>query len=201
MKKRLFILLFSVHLLLVFFQALWATIDSYWIYHYNESPYVPVLIHLKQNSHTELYYLMSGINTGYGFYGIKASSEKYLKVTFLDSSENVLKSDRYFGLSTSNGVSRLKGFASYLANHIGETEKMIEIDTSSVSSENLQEIIQFRKEYISKVLKWLGKNEASNISNCVSYKVDLLTIVPESDRQFNTKPKLYVIQKGYFPVQ
>src|SRR5690554_3372624 len=110
--KKLLTIFFLVHLTLIFFQGLLTTIDGYWSYHYNKIPDLATLNLLKQNKYTELYYQVSGINTGYGFYGIKTSSEKFLMISFLDSLDRELKSNRYFNFSTSNGISRFKGYAS-----------------------------------------------------------------------------------------
>lgn len=198
MKKRLLVLFFTVHLLLILFQSIWATIDGYWSFHFNKKPYVPVFSWLKQNTRTELYYMLSGTNTGYGFYGIKTSTKKYLLITFLDSTGNIIKSGRYFHLSTSNGISRLGGYASYLANYIADSKKIADADTTGISSE----IIEFRRNYITKILKWFGK-EASAIAGSASYKIKLLTIVPENIwyRPRNNEPELYVIQEGIYPVR
>lgn len=209
MKKALLILFFTCHLLLIFFQSLWATIDGFWSYHYNETPYIPVLSSLKQNEYSEPYYLLSGTDTGYGFYGIHASTEKYLRATFLDSSDQVLKTDRFFNLSTTNGISRLKGYASFLVNYVAETKNSIEADTASIDDNTSQVLklrkdYQFRKDYVVKTLKWLGKKEASKIPGCTSYKIELLTIVPEDIWERNepkSRPKIYVVQEGKFPVQ
>lgn len=206
--KKIVALFFLVHLTLIFFQGLLTTIDGYWIYHHNKIPDLSIFNLLKQNKHTELYYQIAGINTGYGFYGIKASSEKFFRIKFFDSLDRELKSDRYFNFSTTNGISRLKGYASFLANYIADTKTLIESDTLSTVSDpsvlQLRENYQFRKDYVEKAFKWLGKRNASLVSDCKSYKIELLTIVPENvwyRKNRKTKPKLYVIQEGLFPVQ
>lgn len=208
MKKKLLILFFTGHLLLVFFQALWANIDSYWNYHFDETPNIPILNLLKQNRYTEPYYVLSGTNTGYGFYGIHTSTEKYLNITFLDSTDREIKADRYFNLSGSNGITRLEGYASFLTNYVADTKKLIETDTASATNISpdvvqLRRNYQFRKDYIVKTFKWLGNRKAKNVPGCTSYKIKLLTIIPEDNwiRKRKTKPTIYVVQEGMFPVQ
>lgn len=207
MRKRLLILYFVGHLLLILFQAFWATLDGYWNYHFDERPHIPVLNLSKQNKYTEPYHVFTGTNTGYGFYGIHASTNKYLRATFLDSTDQVLKTDRYFNLSSTNGISRLGGYASFLANYIADTKELIDLDTISMDNsqdiEQLRKTYQFKKDYIEKVLKWHGKQQATLVPGCTSYKIELLTIVPENiwQRERKTKPNLYVIQEGIFPVQ
>ena len=200
MKKKLLILLFSLHLLLIFFQAFWATIDGYWIYHYNHRPNIPILGFLKQNPKTELYYILSGTNTGYGFYGIKTSSKKFFRITYLDSADNVLQYNRHFNLVTTNGASRLEGYASFLANLIADTQ--IENNDSLTARIN-SSFFQFKKNYVIRAIKWLGRKNEGNIANCTAYKVELLTVIPKNIWHSNHKkqPDMYVIQEGFFRVQ
>lgn len=146
------------------------------------------------------YFILSGTNTGYGFYGIRAATEKYFTATFFDSEGRELKSDRYFDLSSPNGYSRLKGYAAFLANYITDTEKMKKENSPNAATQNF---IQFREKYVEKVFKWLGQKEATLIPGCVSYKVTLLTIVPVDiwlDRS-KIKPELYVVKEKHFPIQ
>jgi len=208
MKKKILILFFTVHLLLIFFQALWANIYSYWTFHFDKAPYVPVLNLLKQNRFTEPYYVLSGTNTGYGFYGIHTSTEKYLRVSFLDSTDKEIKADRYFRLNGSNSISRFEGYASFLANYVADTKQLIESDTVSATDNSpeitrLRKDYQFRKDYIVKTLKWLGKREAGNVPGCTSYKIKLMTIAPENvwTRERKNKPNVYVVEEGTFPVR
>ena len=208
MKKKLLVLFFTGHLLLIFFQALWANIDSYSSFHFDKTPQIPILSLLRQNVYTEPYYVLSGTNTGYGFYGTHTSTEKYFKITFFDSSDKVIKTDRYFKLLSTNGITRLQGYASFLTNYTADTKKMIENDTfpdTDISSDvkDLRKKYQFRKDYVVKTFKWLGKEAAKNISGCKSYKIELLTIVPEDIwvRGRKIKPSIYVVQEALFPVQ
>jgi len=198
LKTVLLTLFFTVHLSLVFFQGIWTTIDGYRSVHFDGKPLgIPVLSLFRQNSYTEPYYMLSGINTGYGFYGIKTSTEKYFRATYLDTADNVLKADRYFGLSTMNGISRMGSFASFLVNYIADTERMEKQD--STSAEEIQKRIKFRKDYVTKSMKWLGKETANAIPGCASYRIELMTLVPVDAQQKNkTKPELYVVQEGLF---
>ncbi|SFW77893.1 hypothetical protein SAMN02927921_04279 [Sinomicrobium oceani] len=199
MKKHILIIFFTFHLLLIFFQAVWTTVDGYWIYHFNKAPDVPGLNLFKQNPRTELYYILSGTNTGYGFYGIKTSTEKFLRLTFFDDTGKIIGSDRYFGLSTRSGMARLGSYASYLANYIADTEKLQEDETRSPENKGF---IEFRKDYVRKALKWLGKKEAEAFPGCESYKIELLTVIPEDIRdRKDRKPELYVIEEGLYPIR
>ena len=201
LKKGLLVVFFTMHLSIVLFQAIWTTLDGYWNFHYDKALHIPVLNLFRQNKHTEPYYIFSGTNTGYGFYGIKTSTEKYFRATYLDTADNILKTDRYFGLSSSNGIARLGSYCSYLANYIGDTEKLIEAD--SLFTESIQNRIAFRRNYIKKSMKWIGKETAKTIPGCVSYKIELMTIVPIEKIHIDpiAKPELYVIQEGLFKTE
>lgn len=174
-------------------------IDGYFSYHYNKPLEIPVLNSFKQNQNVELYYILTGTNTGYGFYGIHTATNKFIKITYLDSLDRAIKHDRFFNLSTPNGIARLEGYASYLTNYIAETEKLVKAEEGIDG--NRIKLISFREDYIEKIFKWFGKEEAESIKGCWSYRVELLTVLPEEvNFGFESKkPQLYVIKKGLYP--
>lgn len=88
-----------------------------------------------------------------------------------------------------------------LANYIADTKIMVEAD--STFTENDSTIVRFRKDYIKKSLKWMGRKQAEASPYCTSYKIELLTILPHNATlgQPNIKPKLHVIEEGLFPIQ
>lgn len=187
--KNVFIILFFVcHLGLIFFQAVYTTFDGYWMYHYKEKPNIPRF--LQQKKQTKWYYILSGINTGYGFYGIRASSNKYFRITLYNAENRVIESDRYLDLNSWNGISRLDGYASFLINYHVETELFIREDSIS-------EVTDFRKKYMDKSLKWLGQMKAERLPECTSYRVEVFSItsIRVKDKDFKTlKPRLYVLE-------
>lgn len=199
-RKTLLLSLVVIHLLIIFFQGLWGDIDGYFSFHHNKTLDIPVLSYFKQNRNIEPYYILTGTNTGYGFYGIHTATNKFIRITYLDSLDKPIAYDRFLNLSTTNGISRLEGYASYLTNYIAETEKLVESEEDK--DENRLKLISFREDYIGKILKWLGKKKAENIKDCSAYKVELLTVLPkEASSEFETKPpQLYVIKKGLYPV-
>lgn len=188
-KQFLITVFFIVHLVLIFFQGINTTVDNFWSFHYKSKPDLPRLF--IQNENNEWYYILTGINTGYGFYGIKTSSKKYFKISYYDEKNNVISTDRYFGLNSVNGIQRLGGYSSYMANYISDTKKLIQEDS-------LSDLIKFRREYITKSMKWLGKKKAYSIPNCNSYRVELLTVVPDYYKDINKKIKLYALQSNLY---
>lgn len=199
MKKKLLLLFFIIHLSLVFFQGFGTTIKGYWDYHFDDNSDINILQIINPRNNLEPYYQLSGINTGYGFYGIKTATQKYFRITLFNSDQKKLNSDRYFKLTTSNGVSRLEGFASKLANTIAEGKKIEEQDTLLIKND--LNLLQFKKDYVLKVLKWMGKQKAKEYEHCDSYKIELLAIIPSDVRDRKIKPELYVVQESTYPVQ
>ena len=202
MKIRKTLLLFFVviHLFIIFFQGLWGDIDGFYSYHYDETLDIPILSSFKQNKNTAPYYILTGTDTGYGFYGIHTATNKFIRITYLDSLGKPIEFDRFLKLSTLNGIMRLEGYASYLANYMAETENLIKTD--NIVEEEKLKLISFREDYIGKIFKWLGKKNAESIKGCSAYKVELLTILPqEINSGLETiKPKLYVVEQSLYPV-
>jgi len=189
LKQFLLTLFFMIHLILIFFQGINTTIDNYWSFHYKSKSDLPHFF--SQNENNEWYYILTGINTGYGFYGIKTSSKKYFKISYYDNHNNLILTDRYFGLNSTNGIQRLGGYSSYMANYIADTEKLMKEDS-------LSDLVKFRRLYITKSMKWLGKKKAYLIPNCNSYRVELLTVVPDYYKDVNKKIKLYALQSNLY---
>ncbi|MFV0249112.1 MAG: hypothetical protein ACK5H1_09175 [Tenacibaculum sp.] len=208
MRKTVLTLFFSLHLLFIFFQALWSTVDGYWDFYYDKKPQIPLVFKLlSQNNYNESYFILTGINTGYGFFGIHASSSKYLRLSFYDKNDKLIKTSRFTSFRTTNGISRTEGYASFLVNYIADTQNLIKVDTlldtdNSLEALNLRKTYQFRKDFVIKSLKHYGKKEAEKIKGCSSYQIELLTVLPEDiwQRETKTKPSLYVIQKAVFSV-
>jgi len=188
-KQFLITVFFIVHLVLIFFQGINTTVDNFWSFHYKSETDLPKFF--TQNENNEWYYILTGINTGYGFYGIKTSSKKYFKISYYDENNHIISTDRYFGLNSVNGIQRLGGYSSYMANYIEGTKKLMKEDS-------LSDQVKFRREYITKSMKWLGKKKAYSIPNCISYRVELLTIVPDYYKDVHKKIKLYALQSNLY---
>lgn len=191
---------FALHLSAIFFHAVWTTLDGYWNFHHNKLLDIPVLKWFKQHRLTTPYYLLSGINTGYGFYGIKASTEKFFRVSYYGENDSILKVDNYFGLTRSNGIARLGSFSSYMTNYIGDTDRLT--DSNQINIKEIDDkVLAFRRDYILKIFKWMGRSSLS--SSHEAYKVDLITVLPKglTINDDSSKLELYVIQEGFYEVE
>lgn len=200
MKKRLSVF-FILHFSIVLTLSAYTIITSYTDIHYNKKPNIPVLSFLKhsiyENKYFSNYLILSGINTGYGFYGINTATEKFISLELYDSNRNLIKDDAYFNFSTTSGYSRFKGFASHLANHISETESLL---LKKDSTEAGKKIAELQELYTNKIFKWLGKNIARQTLGCAYYKIKLITIVPVNiwKQVKNTIPQIYVYKELEF---
>lgn len=197
MKTRLTIF-FIVHFFIVLTLAAYLTITTYVNVHERRHPNVPVLGFLKEkvydNKYFNNYLVFSGINTGYGFYGIRTAMENTLTIELYDSSKKFIKEDAFFNFSTTSGFSRFQGFAAHLASQLGDIEVLVK-DSSAAA----KQFVKFRGMYVEKVFKWLGRKIARETAGCAYYKIKLNTVVPvDIWRDSMETPKIYVIKEMEF---
>ncbi len=203
MSKKLTIF-FVLHFFIVITLAAYMEIKDTIFHFYDKRVSIPVLGDLKNkvydNKYFTNYLILSGINTGYGFFGLGVSTDKYLTVTLYDSSKNMIDSTDYFNFRTQTAYNRFKGYASFLANYIQETEEIALKDKSIKGIE----ICKTRNLYINKTFKWLGKNySALKNVNSRSYKVKLSTIVSNNiwEENDNKNLQIYDIKEIEFAVK
>lgn len=201
MKKKVLVIFFLLHLMVIVALSITSIVEAFRSFHYKKKGDIPILTSFKNSIYSRKYLhnflILSGTNTGYGFYGISVSTEKFLEVELYDSSKNLIKTELYFNFNTINGFSRFKSYASHLSNYINDTDELIKTDSSAKA----KPIIAFRKSYIEKVFKYLGRSVASNTPHCHSYKVKLNTIVPINvwdSKEKQENPKRYVIKEIEF---
>lgn len=199
-RKTILIVFVIFHLVTIFSQGFWSTFDVYYDVYYKKPLSIPYLNWTRPAKVSPFYYTLTGTNTGYGFYGIMASSVKHLEVSFLDDQGEVIAKDRTHGFTTRNGYSRFEGYASHLANYISDTD---DFQKKAVTDTVYLNIVNFRKNYIEKSFKWIGLNRSRNIEGCSSYSVKLYSIVPDNiwdKNNKNQKPEIYELQSYDFPV-
>ena len=201
--KKVTLIFFLVHFFIIFTLSVYLTLDTY-INQYSEKPkHIPVVGFLKEDVYDNKYFgkylMIAGINTGYGFYGISVSTEKYFILECYDSSMRLIKSDKYFAFETSNGYSRFKGFASYLVNFISTTDDM----KKKAVSGNMPERVKIREKYVDKVFKWIGRNIAQTTPGCVIYKVKLNTILPANiwSKNEDKQLRVFTFKESEYAVQ
>lgn len=120
------------------------------------------------------YRILTGTNTGYGFFGTSVATQKFVTIEILDKNCNVIFKDDTFHFQTTVGKSRFDGFPTHISNFIDETGRMKRDKKSN------QKLIDLRDKYVEKVFKHLGKRVSKHIANAYSYKISLITVLPIS---------------------
>lgn len=199
--RKIALLVFVIfHIATIFSQGFWSTFDMYYDVYYKKPFSIPYLNWTRPTEVFPLYYTFTGTDTGYGFYGIDASSCKYLQVTFLDAQGEVITKDRTHGFTTRNGLSRFEGYASHLANYVADTD---DLEKEAITDTSRVRLVNYRKDYTEKAFKWVGLNKAKHVEGCSSFSVELYSIVPDNiwgKNNNNEKPTISVLQSYDFPI-
>ncbi|REC60279.1 hypothetical protein DRF65_21615 [Chryseobacterium pennae] len=145
------------------------------------------------NRNLHPYFVFTGINTGYGFFGTSVSTQKFIEMERYDINNKLLESSDNFGFTTVTGRIRYEGFPTHISNFISETEEMAAKDSTQKKSKD----IKLREDYAYKLFKHLGKRAVGNDTNTQYYIIRLCTIIPHDIWQGQiTKNKVYV-EKEY----
>jgi len=199
--RKIAILIFVVfHIVTIFSQGFWSTFDKYMDVHHDKKFSIPYFNWTRPTQAFSMYYTLTGTDTGYGFYGIKASTNKFLQVTFFNDKGEIIEKDRTHGFETRNGLARFEGYASHLSNYVADTDYF---QKEAVTDTAYVHLVEFRKNYAEKSFKWIGYNKAQNLKECTSYSVELYSIVPDdiwSENKNNEIPSISVIHSYDFPV-
>jgi hypothetical protein len=158
---------------------------------------VPGITYLKNevfdNSFCKHYLIYSGINTGYGFYGINVATNKFFLIEALDSKNRVIKKFDMSNFNTKSTFARFCTVASWLYNFNVENE-----DIKKKAGKNVR-IYKLREKYLKKVYQNIGKYSVRDIKNCTSFTIKMVTVVPPDI--WNTslqKNNIYAIQEYSF---
>ncbi|WP_126973152.1 hypothetical protein [Gynurincola endophyticus] len=212
--KRLTIL-FLIHFFIIFVNSIygfWSQISS------NnkvseEKKMVSVLHPLKalfSSSAIRPYLVISGIETGYGFYGKNVATNKYLIIEIYNKDSNRIKTIDYAqAFNTSNGLSRFETLPSKLYNFLTETQDLKNGEKKG-DTVALQKMISAREQYVEKSLKYIARSVVNEeISKRINlspkeqteinfFKIKLITIVPpENIFKNNNKEQSIFILKEY----
>lgn len=189
--KRL-IIFFAFHFFIVFTLSVYLTANAFFKTKYHKEVKVPVINFLVKDiydKHATGYLWISGLNTGYGFYGINVSTQKFFIVNVYDKNKNLIIKDNRFNFHTTTGYMRFDGFAYHIANFISESDKM----RTDKHPEKIK-YLSVREDYVNKVFKYLGKAVAKKINDADTYTVKLCTIIPHDiwSKQKIDKNQVYV---------
>lgn len=164
---------------------------------------VPVLGYLKNkvyaHSLMKHYLVFSGINTGYGFYGINVATNKFFFVEVLDSENRIIKKIDVSDFNTKNSYSRFSTCPSWFYNFNIETNEIKTKSKGKNDNNESKKYYKLRDRYLEKVYEYIGRSNIKNIKNCESFNVKLVTVVPPDIWNSNLEQNnIYVLQKFNF---
>ena len=176
MKKN--IIFFGLHFSIIFIFSLYLTIKSYKDVNGQRNFEIPIITNfiskLNMSDFFIAYRIITGTNTGYGFYGTSVATQKFILVEVYDKECKLLCKDDNFNFKTLVGKSRFSGFSVQISNFMNETRKIKNEDSSN------KKIVALRDKYVEKIFKHLGKSVSNKFKNSKSYKISLITVLPVS---------------------
>lgn len=168
-----------------------------------EIKYTPVLSEIKEDVIYEFpikhYMVLSGVNTGYGFYGINVATNKYFFVELLNKNKKIINKIEVSDFNTSNSFSRFDSSTSWIYNFNIETQ---ELEKKINKSKEKKKYCEVRNEFESKLYKYIGLYYAKKNPECLYYNVKLVTVVPPNIwEQKLEKNNIYVIKTESFQIK
>lgn len=189
MKKL--IVLFAFHFFIILALQLYAFVDAAF------DKKVTGLKFLKdevfENTFCKHYLIYSGINTGYGFYGINVATNKFFLVEAMDSQNRIIKKFDISDFKTKSTYARFSTVVSWFYNFNVENEAI-----KKKSGQNSR-IYKLREKYLHKIYQDIGEYSVKGLKNCKSFKIKMVTVVPPDI--WNTtlqKNNIYVLQEYSF---
>lgn len=180
MKKAIKIF-FVFHILLIFISSIFLTITSYLEFKNKLDNKSSVYLNgnwLLNNPLFYTYKIISGTNTGYGFYGINVGTEAYFLVKVYDKKNNLIYTTTTHGITKKNSITRFMTLScSELCsnsdiekekNELKKAKKAIKINVNEVFS--------------NKIFKYIGLYDTKNInkSDYEYYTVSLYCLNPKN---------------------
>lgn len=217
MKKLL--IYFSVHLFVIFTTAFDGFIRQMQPNKETatSSKSIPILGLLKVAYNSRWirpYTILSGVESGYGFYGKNVSTNKFFIIELYNKDSSLIKTINYAQtFNTASGLSRFETLPAKLYNFIVETEDLKKNSIERDSGQTAR-IIRLREQYAEKIFKYIAKSVikdaiaqrhgiTDNVKKTVEYyKVKFFTIVPpqnifnQSNRERHT---IFVLKEQLIP--
>ncbi len=190
MKKL--IILFSFHFFIIL------VIQSYAFIHAAFDKKIKPLQFIKErifeNTHCKHYLMFSGLNTGYGFYGINVATNKFFLIEAMDSNNKVISKFDISSFNSKCTYARFNTIVSWYYNFNVENEEIKKKHGKE------SRIYKLREKYLLKIYQNIGKFGVKELKNCTCFKIKMVTVVPPNI--WNTdlqKNNAYVLQEYNFP--
>ena len=148
---------------------------------------------VMDNSVCKHYLVFSGIDTGYGFYGVNVATNKFFLVEARDSNKEVIKKFDLSNFNSTTTFSRFGTVTSFLYNFEVENE---EIKKKGGKDSRLYKL---REKYLKRLYEHVGEYSVKDMKNCKSYSIRLATVVPPDIWATSLqKNNIYAIQEYNF---
>lgn len=166
---------------------------------------LPVLTYLKNDIYDSNfirpYLVFSGINTGYGFYGVNVATNKFFLIEIQDEENCIVEKINVSNFKTKNSFQRFHTLPSWLYNFKVETNELKEEPTSN---DEKVRYITLRDEYIKKMNKHILKSYLSKktLKENYNYIIKLVTVVPPNIWENKLeKNNIYVLEEYVFKAE
>ncbi|MFC5047975.1 hypothetical protein ACFSTE_01015 [Aquimarina hainanensis] len=190
-----------IHFFIIILSSTFLFLNSYLEFHHKtkiENPVVNgTLDYILNNPIIKNYRILSGTNTGYGFYGINVATEKFFVVEVLDKDCNKIKEVTTFGLHKKNSLSRFQVLSSGIFNLISENRHRKK-ELKKKPSKALEAQAKFDDKYVDKIFKYVGLTAAKNTRNAAYYNVKLLALHPKEiwkEEQYDQKTSAFIYKQ------
>ncbi len=167
---------FGVHLFIVATLSIYLFLDSVW----KKKEDLPVLTYLKHDVYDSNfirpYLVFSGINTGYGFYGINVATNKFFLIEILDEQNCIVEKINVSDFRSKNSFQRFHTLPSWLYNFKVETTDLYE----EADSPQEKKYAELRDLYVKKINKHILKSylDREELQPDYKYVIKLVTVVP-----------------------
>lgn len=188
---------FGIHVFIIFTLSVYLFIDA--AFNKDKEMNIYFFGDLKKNVYDSPimrpYMVLSGINTGYGFYGINVATNKYFLIEILDNQNKMVDELNVSNFKTSNSFSRFHTLPSWIYNFKVETNDIKELE----SAKDNEKYIELRETYVRKMFKHLLKSYIKEPIKNRKYLVKLVTVVPPDIwKEKLEKNNVYVLEKFEF---
>jgi hypothetical protein len=176
MNRNIF---FSItHLSTIIFFSIYLCIKGYMTVTQRTNKEIPLMSSIASVCYKSrlfnAYRILSGTNTGYGFYGTSVATQKFVSIEVYDKACKLILKDDAFNFNTFVGKSRFDGFPTHISNFMEETKRMKRDENAN------KKLVALREKYVEKVFKHLGKSVCNKTLNSYCFKISLITILPIS---------------------
>lgn len=193
MKKNIIRIFFILHFIFILFGALQIVIFDVIDFKEIDNKNINILRDksniILNNEYTDFYKRYSGLNTGYGFFGINVATESYFKVEFYNQG-NIICTTTNNNYTTNNTLIRFLTLASSEMNSLSEIESY---KKKKIENLSLEENLMYNNKikFHNKTLKYVGLYNYNLLSSefkkqCSHYKISQYCLIPEDIWQNKT---------------